>query len=49
MALTDEQWSILEPLIGEMPQRADQWDGPGGAVARSSITLAIPGRVPSSA
>jgi len=23
MELTDEQWSVLEPLIGEMPRRAD--------------------------
>jgi len=23
MDLTDEQWSVLEPLIGEMPRRAD--------------------------
>jgi hypothetical protein len=23
MALTDEQWAVLEPLIGEMPRRAD--------------------------
>jgi transposase len=24
MDLTDEQWRVLEPLIGEMPQRADK-------------------------
>jgi transposase len=23
MELTDEQWAVLEPLIGEMPRRAD--------------------------
>jgi transposase len=23
MDLTDEQWAVLEPLIGEMPRRAD--------------------------
>jgi hypothetical protein len=23
MDLTDEQWTVLEPLIGEMPRRAD--------------------------
>ena len=23
MDLTDEQWAVLDPLIGEMPRRAD--------------------------
>jgi transposase len=23
MDLTDEQWTVLEPLIGELPRRAD--------------------------
>ena len=23
MDVTDEQWAVLEPLIGEMPRRAD--------------------------
>jgi transposase len=28
MDLTDEQWAVLEPLIGELPKRADGQDRP---------------------
>jgi hypothetical protein len=36
MDLTDEQWAVLEPLIGEMPRHEQMGvDGRGAAVGRS--------------
>ena len=32
MDLTNDQWSVLEPFIGELPKRADG-QGPAGARA----------------
>jgi hypothetical protein len=53
MNLTDEQWAVVETLIGEMPRSADGGE-PGAAVARrstapcrsgGSYTLAHNGRI----
>lgn len=37
MDLTNEQWQVIEPLIGEMPRRADERGRPGGAATRCSM------------
>jgi hypothetical protein len=34
MDLTDEQWAVLEPLIGELPRRADAAGGPGATAGK---------------
>src|SRR5262249_2751992 len=42
MDLTDEQWNVLEPLIGELPRRADGRGRPGrgsGAVSNGILWI----------